>query len=182
MRSQMYSDEKLTIENVVDYYEDSLEAIGLLELKVKNEEFPYPSKFIGATRQEVKEAFEQRRRELEYNANFNLIAATEAILKIDFDERVSRRGKGQGQLNNEFYKIYKEYNPKISLENHILEQWKLFKPEERDVFSSFKGLIKYRNWLAHGRYWQPELSRHKHDFVTVHVICNKVDKVIRKNK
>lgn len=172
--------EELTLEQVAAYYVDSLEAIRLLKQNVLNGVAPIPNQFIGLTVTEVNEIFEVREMELDRLSSFNLLAATEASMRVDFHERVNKRGKGD--LDRVFLSIYRDKREKISLEEHILDVWKEFKSDSRHIFTNFKGLLNYRNWLAHGRYWTPNLSRTKNDFDSLYPICFEVEKVIRENR
>ena len=34
-----------------------------------------------------------------------------------------------------------------------------------------KGAFKFRHWLAHGRYWDPNLGRKKYDFQSLYALA-----------
>ncbi|NHC41067.1 hypothetical protein G6549_13915 [Bacillus sp. MM2020_1] len=174
------SHEELTLEQVAAYYTDSLEAIRLLKQNVLNGVPPISNQFVGLTVTEVREIFEAREMELDRLATFNILAATEASLRVDFHERVNKRGKSD--LDRAFLRIYREKRDKISLEEHIIDEWKEFKSDLRHIFTNFKGLLSYRHWLAHGRYWTPNLSLRKNDFDSLYPICFEVEKILRDNR
>ena len=62
----------------------------------------------------------------------------------------------------------------ISLENNIIAIWKQVVPAKKNTFSNFIGLLKYRHWLAHGRYWNPKLEQQ----YTVQSTCKILQSVI----
>ena len=82
-----------------------------------------------------------------------LLATTEAILRIDFNARVAAKKKDP--LSRRFRDVHKERQEKIRLDEDILTEMK----EERIRVSDFRGLLNLRHWLAHGRYWPPRLGR-----------------------
>ena len=45
----------------------------------------------------------------------------------------------------------------------LLDKWVENKPGIRKIASDFKGLKNHRDWLAHGRYWNPKLGRTSYD-------------------
>lgn len=46
----------------------------------------------------------------------------------------------------------------ISIEKDVIETWKNFKTNQKEIFSDFLSLYKFRHWIAHGRYWTPKLG------------------------
>jgi len=117
---------------------------------------PHESRFLGLTRTESQEFFDAQRDRLELLTMFELLATTEAILRIEFKDRVSARKKDG--LSRRFRKIHKAKGDKIHLDEHILAAMK----EEgvaANVIGAFRGTLGLRHWLAHGRHWQPKLGR-----------------------
>jgi hypothetical protein len=117
---------------------------------------PHESRFIGFTRKEVQEFFDSQTGELELLTMFALLATTEAILMIEFKARVAARKKDG--LSRRFREIHKANGDKIHLDEDILVAMK----EEgvaANVIAAFRGTLKLRHWLAHGRYWSPKLGR-----------------------
>jgi hypothetical protein len=92
-----------------------------------------------------------------------LLATAEAILRIDFNRRVGAR-KRDG-LSKRFRAIKKNAindararsarRARIRLDDDILEAM----TGEGIRVSEFRGALKLRHWLAHGRYWRPNLGR-----------------------
>jgi hypothetical protein len=79
------------------------------------------------------------------------ISATEGTLRADFFSKVFDKDKSD--LGREFRTKYKAKGNKISLEEDIIESWKSNHPETKSDFGDLLGLLHYRHWLAHGRYW-----------------------------
>ena len=98
----------------------------------------------------------------------SLLSAIEASLRIDYLNRVYRREKDD--LSKIFRKIHKNKANKASLEEDILSSWKKYHPSFQSIFSDLLGALKYRHWLAHGRYWGPKLGR-QYDFYSIYIIA-----------
>jgi hypothetical protein len=116
----------------------------------------HESRFIGLTRTEAEEFFDQQRGRLEMLTMFEILATAEAILRIDFKARVTARTKDG--LSRRFRKIHKARGGKIRLDEDILVAMK----EEgvsANAVSAFRGTLKLRHWLAHGRHWHPKVRR-----------------------
>lgn len=99
---------------------------------------------------------------------FNLISATEAYLRLDFYARVYDRDKSS--VGRKFRDIHKDVKNKVSLEDHIIEIWKAEFIDQKVYFSDFAGLLNYRHWLAHGRYWTPKLGRYYDAHLTYGIV------------
>jgi hypothetical protein len=121
------------------------------------------SGLVGKTPPEVREFFDGQREQLELMTMLELLTTTEAILRRDFKHRVAVRRKDG--LSKRFREISKRAindararsarRPKIRLDGDILEA---MTGEEIKV-SEFRGALKLRHWLAHGRYWRPSLGQ-----------------------
>jgi len=100
--------------------------------------------------------------ELEKTSSLTLLSFLEAIFRVDYLTRCYRKEKDD--LSRKFRVIYKKKANRASLENDILEIWKkhCYDSEKREylnLISELIGTLKYRHWLAHGRYWEPKLGR-----------------------
>ncbi len=114
------------------------------------------SRFIGSTREEVERFFDAQRGELELVTMFEILATTEGSLRVEFDARVAARKK-DGLLRR-FRELHKTKGAKIRLDNDILGAMR----EEgipANVVAAFRGALRLRHWLAHGRHWHPKLGR-----------------------
>ncbi len=120
--------------------------------------------YIGFTKKELEDSFNFHLVELEKSTSFSMLSSMEALFRIDYIMRVKNRSKDT--LSKEFRGIYKLSGENISLENDILLTWKVVYPSFKGIISDFIGALKYRHWLAHGRYWIPKIGR-KYDIDTI---------------
>ena len=117
---------------------------------------PHEQQFMALTKEEVEDFFDAQRDRLELLTMFDLLSTTEAILRIEFQSRWMARKKDP--LSRRFRRIHKARGDKIRLDEDILVPLK----EEgmpAKVISSFRGTLRLRDWLAHGRHWHPKLGR-----------------------
>ena len=87
---------------------------------------------------------------------FEILATTEAVLRIEVRTRVAARKKDP--LSRRFRKLHKARGDRIRLDEDILIVMK----EEGvsgSAIAAFRGALKLRHWLAHGRHWHPKLGR-----------------------
>ena len=89
---------------------------------------------------------------------FELLATAEAILRIDFDRRTTMKWKDP--LSRRFRQIRAERSERVRLDEDILEALGS-EIQPASVVSEFKGALRLRHWLAHGRHWHPKLG---HDY------------------
>ncbi|MFI5139341.1 MAG: hypothetical protein ACHQIM_16080 [Sphingobacteriales bacterium] len=161
-----------SIESIRGWYEDQMEAINDLRVKIssiRNE------KFRELDLIEINTYFDNSEEELERLVCLDLISATEAFLRVDCYNRVNEKDKSE--IGRIFREVHKKKEIKISLEEDIIEIWK--NQLGNKPFSDFLGLLKYRHWLAHGRYWTPKLGR-GYSFDIVYQITGNIFEVVSK--
>jgi len=156
-----------TLEEISDYYKVMSDALRQY-YDVDNMHNPIPPRFIGLSREELENELNERLNELDKNVSLSLLSAIEASLRIDYLNRVYQRKKED--LSRAFRSIHKTTGNKASLEEDILSSWKKYHPEYKSIFSDIMGALKYRHWLAHGRYWVPKLGR-QYDFYSISIIA-----------
>lgn len=117
---------------------------------------PHEMRFISLTRNEVEEFFELQRRQLELLTMFEILATTEAILRIEVQTRAAQRKKDP--LSRLFRKLHKAKGDRVRLDEDILSAMK-GAGGSPNVIGAFRGALKLRHWLAHGRHWHPKLGR-----------------------
>ena len=131
-----------------------------------------PDAFIGYSHPELAAHFDKQGDELNRTMCLNLIAAVEARFHKDYLERVYNRKKDP--LSRRLRDVYTERGHRASFDEHILEAWKEVDPRTKSAVGEFKGALKFRHWLSHGRYWVPRLGR-AYDFFSVFTICEAVE-------
>jgi hypothetical protein len=155
------SGEEKSLETILSWYDDYLQAINDLRYKIMNARTSSNSttkireKFKKLNLKEIGVYFDDSEDELERLVCLDLISATEAFLRIDYHERIKEKDKSE--IGRFFRSLNKKKGKKISLEEDIIETWKSNTGDQS--FSNLLGLLKYRHWLAHGRYWAPKLGR-----------------------
>lgn len=117
---------------------------------------PVPDSVLGMTEAELSQFFERHRVELDVAASLLVLAEAEAVLRTDFLARVERRGK---DVSRAFREIDKQYGKKVRLDEDLLGTWTDIVPAAGAAISAFRGALKLRHWLAHGRYWVPKLGQ-----------------------
>ena len=114
------------------------------------------ARFLGSTASEVDQTFESQRVELELLTMLVLLTTAEAILRIDFQERVQKRLKDT--LSRKYREIWRIRKDRVRLDDDLLSAL-MKEADPPSVVSEFRAALKLRNWLAHGRHWQPKLGR-----------------------
>lgn len=103
-----------------------------------------------ATQEEVKELLNKRIQELEKQASMALLASLEALFQVDFDCRITKRQKDK---LSKYIRTANLISGRTSFEHEIISSWEYVHPETRRHFQPIRKALKYRHWLAHGRYW-----------------------------
>ena len=136
------------------------EPVDELELKVLEliaQHAPVPDAVLGMTPDEVTRYYENMRGELEAAACLMVLGEAEAVLRVDYLSRVYRKAKDP--LSRAFRELYKQKEDRVGLEQDLLDAWVAHQADCRAVVADFRGALKFRHWLAHGRYWTPKLGR-----------------------
>lgn len=169
-----FSGENQEIRELAQWFQTNAESVREYKIKIMNrirENQEVPEEFLLMTFEEVDEYFAALFQEIEYSFCLNIIASIEARFRMDYIVRATDRLKDP--LSRQFRDIYKDNQEKVGLEDVILEQWKNHHPDIKNYIGAYVGALKYRHWLAHGRYWKPKLGR-KYDATSVYPICEAV--------
>ena len=123
---------------------------------------PAPNRYVGKTAAELATDFEFQISELDQLTILGLLTATEGSLRVDFIHRAWNKLKDD--VSREFRKAFKKTEKRterIRFEADILDTWLDHTASARikKAIGDFKGALKLRHWLAHGRYWRPKLVR-----------------------
>lgn len=133
------------------------------------------SSFLGFTPDEIQKELTYQITEIERDACLNLLAAIEALFRLDYAIRCEEKDKAG--ISRRFRELFSDYQYKLPLEDFIFEEWKNEPSVNKSVISYLKGAFKYRHWLAHGRYWILKAGRPKYDFYDLYSIALEVDKL-----
>jgi hypothetical protein len=131
-------------------------------------------RYIGKAPEEIDELFAFQAAELEQLAMLDLLTCTEAALRVDFNVRVMT--KKRDTVSRAFRAAYAKRKRKITkilLEEDILDVLKKQGANRalKRALAEFKGALKLRHWLAHGRFWNPKLGRTDYTAMEVFDIC-----------
>ena len=165
-----FSQQNLTIEQIADYYQDTEGALNLFYSFNFNTE-DIPAKFLGYSATEVNDELKQRKEALDRTCSMELLAALEARIRIDYLVRC--QDKHKDTLSRKLRDIHKTKENRASLVDDIITTWKTEKPYHKNRLDNLGKALDYRNWLAHGRYWQPK--KHPHtalfDYLTIYSLA-----------
>jgi hypothetical protein len=145
-----------------------------LKLFFSNKNPEYLSSFIGYTPNEVFEELNYQISEIERDACLNLLAAIEALFRLDYAIRCEEKDKAE--LSKRFRELFAEYQYRLPLEDSLFEVWKDELSIKSSIISNLKSAFKYRHWLAHGRYWTLKAGRPKYDFYDLYLLALEVEK------
>jgi hypothetical protein len=116
-----------------------------------------PERYRDESLDELREQFASARKHLQYAAMLHLLTTAEALLRLAFKDLSKRKTKPA--IFRRFRTIGRERGEKIRLEEDILNIWVEVYPETARSIREFKGVVPLRDWLAHGRYWNPKIGR-----------------------
>ena len=108
-----------------------------------------------STAKEVRASHDERLEEARAASALTLLAAIEASFRVDYLQRNYLSKKDD--LSRAFRALYKEKQQRVSLSDDILQAWLDHSDVTRALVGNIRAAFKYRDWLAHGRYWVPTL-------------------------
>ncbi len=159
------SADQIGVDDVWEYYETMRAAIVQFTETAKQSLIEGTDRrdprLFGMNLAELDVYFENLLNEADQQACLFLIASAEATIHVDFHERVYKKRKDS--VSREFQDIYKAKRghdkTRIRLEEDILDTWASEITRAKTAVGTFKGALKFRHWLAHGRWWVPKLGR-----------------------
>ncbi len=164
-----FSKDQLELDDIAMHYLDSESS---LKLYFSSDNKDYEERFSGYSAEELTSELRERINELSHTSSLSLLAALEAIFRIDYLQRNYNRKKDS--LSRAFRSIYQKKSTRASLEDDILDAWKNNTHGTSQLISHLKGAYKYRHWLAHGRYWQPKMGRQNYDYDSVYELTETI--------
>jgi hypothetical protein len=165
---------RVTITDVWEHYETArdivVKAAGLTRHHMLFDPSKCDPRFRGMTLREVSEHFQRMLDEIDQQTCLFIVAAAESGLRVDFYQRV--RHKHRDAVSRKFSEIFQGKGKKSRLNKDILAAWTEKMPASKSHISHFRGALKYRHWLAHGRYWSPKLGRKYDPTVVFQIVEN----------
>ena len=141
--------ELASLNDIVDYLADADSALRFYYSTL----YPYfVTRFAGYLPREVAAELAVRIDETEMRSVLVILARVEAAFRRDYDVRCT--SKKADPISIDFRKLHKKKGKKVRFEDEILDTWRRhLEPADRDIISQLRTMLKYRHWLAHGRYW-----------------------------
>ena len=146
-----FNEHNQSLESLENYYDEVKAAI---DLKYSKANPYYTSDFQMMTNTEVETERDENYMELSCEASMAILALVESSFRTDFIIRCELK------KSDKLSKRYRHtYNPAkriytYSYNDVVLDGWAEYRPEEKNLINELKEANNYRNWLAHGRYWQ----------------------------
>ncbi len=136
------------LDSIVASYEDQLEA--LMCLQHQRARIDPRSRFFSLADADLKDRLRQDRNELDLWALLTLVAAFEATLRRDMEERIQRRR--HDAVRRLLQQLRDEQDGRVRFDD-VLETWEDCVSVRPSLRGEIKRILKHRHWLAHGRYW-----------------------------
>lgn len=169
--------ENVSIRHILQCFYDTEQALILYENEIVNSLNTSPDNtFFGLSVPEVRKRFLSDRSELEKTTVLSLITATEADFRVDYLSRVQARKKDN--ISKVFRQLFREKRQFAALDKDILRVWRNSDRELESVTNTFIEALKYRHWLAHGRYWLNKVNK-SYTPENVYLICENLLNAIR---
>ena len=143
-----FSGNSITLEDVAEYYDNTCAAIK----SYYNPSDVNPA-LVGQSIHEVKTKREKLLKELSIECGMMLMSAVEAAFRSDFVLRCRKSRKEQ--IDRDFKKVLNGVNElyKVRIKEDLIDRWAEDYPANKHNFSLLKNRFDYRNWVAHGRFW-----------------------------
>jgi hypothetical protein len=167
-----FSQSHSSIEDIEEYYVDSEESLNYyfnpLNFGV------IPDRFIGYTKIEFDDELKTRKETLDRMCALEVLAAIEARLRIDYLVRC--QNKKRDGFSQKLRQIHQVKANNASLKDDIVAAWKENFPEHKTRLDNLGKALDFRNWLAHGRYWQATKSPHiyKYDYLAIFTLASDI--------
>jgi hypothetical protein len=162
------SGQEQTVEEIWDWYEEVSEAIAERREKIQtilgNNPSNVPEKFFYMSEKDIEYHFDVLQSDVDTYVCMALVASFEASLYVDTAKRIGKKCK-QG-ISKDLKKVCKHNSIRPKLDK-LINCWGDYCCSQE--FAKFNEAYDFRNWIAHGRYWIPKLSRKSFDPTLIRV-------------
>ncbi len=152
------SGQEQTVEQIWEWYEEVSEAIAEKREKLQNllgnNPSNVPEKFFYMSEKDIEHHFEILQSDVDVYACMAFVASFEASLYVDTVKRIGKKCK-QG-ISKDLKKVCKHNSIRPKLEK-LVACWGMYCCSQE--LAKFNEAYDFRNWIAHGRYSIPRLSR-----------------------
>ena len=181
MRRVAIRPDQLRPESVWDTYETQRAAVllrreAILETRPGVSEGLTDPRLAGTAPGEILKHFDLVLGEVDHQVCLSLIAAAEAAIRVDFFDRVYNRKKDPASRHLRQLPSAKNgrRSRRVRL-GDILAVWASERPTSKRPIARFRGALRYRDWLAHGRYWVPKLSMPYYPLIVWKIVTDLLD-------
>jgi hypothetical protein len=144
--------------NIWRHYLRTLDAFRVLELALRepvvSDQVRPDSPFFGLTQAELPDVLRDMSREVGLESSLALLASFEAILRVDYLAR-ARQTLAGAPIDGRLRRLWSKFAERLPLED-LLDAWRDETQADSNFVGRFKQLLRFRDWLAHGRYWLPK--------------------------
>lgn len=155
----------VSLVDITNYHRD---AEASLRLYFSHINPTFPQRFATDSPSEIANKLSGRINETDMRSALVTLARVEAALRQDYLRRC--KDKLADDVSIAFRKIHKARGSRARLDEDILDTWyNSLEPQERGVISTLRGMLKFRHWMAHGRYWNVGTM---HSFQDVYLIAD----------
>ncbi len=155
------------LEEIVTHFNDVDSAIKQYFAQILNGDFHNRPDLVDCQVHEIRNLLQSRLLENERAISLILLAALESWFRVDCKARAEKPGE-----SSRFKDMYASSNQLIARIrfNDILEAWSGRDNPTKQLVGDIRGSLKYRHWLAHGRYWPPNWGR-EYSFASLYSIA-----------
>jgi hypothetical protein len=157
-----FSSQEQTLESIATHHSD-IQA-SLFEYFSGNSQ-TLIDRHIGANREEARA---RSLAELDHTSSLSILSSVEAAIRLDYLYRVYDRQRDN--LSRAMRALHKKRTHKARLADDLIPLWREHTLISKILLDELTGALKFRHWLAHGRYWTPKFGR-KYDYMTVYNIA-----------
>ena len=117
------------------------------------------------TADEVRAKRDETLQEASAASAMTLLASIEASFRVDYLQRNYARKRDD--LSRAFRALYQQKQQRVSFPDDIMQRWLDHSDVPPRLVGEIRSAFRYRDWLAHGRYWVAKLGR-QYDFETIY--------------
>jgi hypothetical protein len=171
------------IDDILDWYSVTSECISQVIMATHNSKIYeispnsiIPQEMLYMSLNEISQYININERHLSESTCLKLISAFEGGIKYDAEKRT--RKKRIGKIFRSLYRRVKSKGKKGAGLITIIDTWLDYHGIPYNQIGNVKGIIKYRHWLAHGKYWDKKQLSVAKSAITPEIIYGELRKCL----